>query len=375
MLDTNVLLGYLDVLDQFIRDSESCLAPIQIVVPGIVVQELDYQKCSRSADLQWNARMASTWILEQLKRKRTVKGQAYGETLQVSGTWKKRDGKDMSNDDLIVDCCLYFGNRHRRVVVASADHNLCTNALSQSIAIINPRDTKKWSSRLLATHVFNDRPDTEQIALNFGGPSEIRRSKCQREALEKDLGEQPPPQYLEKESDGMEIDDGHGMDFEPSREHLLDNLHRQVLGHFTSLLMELVRRVAPQLFSQDAIGVGNVSIHSPLAGLIRKPGAQWKAADCVQLLSTTSTGIFPKSATHGDIRTIKAGSTRLASFVTDPYEDCGRKGQEWSRADWYFCLEVLECLGRVWGDEPILLSLAMLRPQVDVDFVQPMRPT
>lgn len=41
VLDTNVLLGYLDVLEQFVRDSEICLAPVQIIIPGVVVQELD----------------------------------------------------------------------------------------------------------------------------------------------------------------------------------------------------------------------------------------------------------------------------------------------------------------------------------------------
>ena len=49
------------------------------------------QKGSGDTDLKWNARLASTWILDQLKQRKIVKGQAYGETLQVSGTWKKRD--------------------------------------------------------------------------------------------------------------------------------------------------------------------------------------------------------------------------------------------------------------------------------------------
>lgn len=49
------------------------------------------QKGDRSRDLGWPARMASTWILKRLRERKVVKGQAYGETLQNSGSWKKRD--------------------------------------------------------------------------------------------------------------------------------------------------------------------------------------------------------------------------------------------------------------------------------------------
>ncbi|KLO18095.1 hypothetical protein SCHPADRAFT_900080 [Schizopora paradoxa] len=372
VLDTNVLLGYLEVLEQFVRDCEKCGAPVQIIIPGVVVRELDGQKTSKSTELGWNARMASTWILNELKEKRIVKGQAYTETLQCSGTWKIRDADDVSNDDLIIDCCLYFRKIHPRTVVISADNNLCSEALAQDVNIINPRDSKRWSSRLLAFQAFKDRQDIEQIVLNFSGPSDTRRSKRQQEALEKELGEQPPPRYVEYEVDGMDIDDGYNADAEPSREHLLDDLHRQILSHFTALLSELARRAAPEVFSGKPV-TSDDSMHSPVKTYSRMPAKQWKAGDYVKLLS--STGLIPTSATDGDKSTIRAGSTRLASFLTDAYEHSGRKGQEWSRADWYFCLEVLECLGRAWSDEPILLSLAMLLPQVDVDFCQPMRPT
>ena len=49
------------------------------------------QKTDKSRHLCWPARVASTWILSQLREKRVVKGQAYQETLQQSGSWKKRD--------------------------------------------------------------------------------------------------------------------------------------------------------------------------------------------------------------------------------------------------------------------------------------------
>lgn len=41
VLDTNVLLGQLDVMQQFAEDVAKVGEPISIVIPGVVVQELD----------------------------------------------------------------------------------------------------------------------------------------------------------------------------------------------------------------------------------------------------------------------------------------------------------------------------------------------
>lgn len=41
VIDTNVLISYLDVLQQFADDVDRAGEPISIVIPGVVVQELD----------------------------------------------------------------------------------------------------------------------------------------------------------------------------------------------------------------------------------------------------------------------------------------------------------------------------------------------
>lgn len=41
VLDTNVLLGHLEVMQQFAEDIEKVGEPISVVIPGVVVQELD----------------------------------------------------------------------------------------------------------------------------------------------------------------------------------------------------------------------------------------------------------------------------------------------------------------------------------------------
>ena len=67
-----------------------------VIVTSVLIVCLDSfikpsQKSNESKDLCWAARLASTWILAKLKERRNVKGQAYPETLQQSGTWKRRD--------------------------------------------------------------------------------------------------------------------------------------------------------------------------------------------------------------------------------------------------------------------------------------------
>lgn len=41
VVDTNVLLHHLEVLQQFVEDAERLGAPTVVVIPGIVIQELD----------------------------------------------------------------------------------------------------------------------------------------------------------------------------------------------------------------------------------------------------------------------------------------------------------------------------------------------
>ena len=41
VLDTNILLGYYEALRTFVEDVERTEVPVVVVIPGIVVQELD----------------------------------------------------------------------------------------------------------------------------------------------------------------------------------------------------------------------------------------------------------------------------------------------------------------------------------------------
>ncbi|TFY83950.1 hypothetical protein EWM64_g79 [Hericium alpestre] len=140
VMDTNVLLDKLDVLQQFVSDVEALSIPVIVIIPGIVISELDHQK--NRPGLEWRARRASTWLLKMVKERRSVKGQAHEETCKRSGKWNVKDpgerGGPEANDDLILDCCEYFArvsNRgyRGRVVLCSSDKNLCFKSESKEI--------------------------------------------------------------------------------------------------------------------------------------------------------------------------------------------------------------------------------------------------
>ena len=94
VLDTNVLLEYLDVVQTFVEEVESQSIPVLVIAPGAVIYELDGQK--NRGGLSWFARRASTWLLKKVKERKCVKGQALDETCKPSRNWKKREMGEVS---------------------------------------------------------------------------------------------------------------------------------------------------------------------------------------------------------------------------------------------------------------------------------------
>jgi hypothetical protein len=95
-LDTNVLLQHLDVIRQFCLDIERQSLPLLVIIPRMVLSELD--RCvypdmfmsrwlthlglvrqKNRKDLAWFARRATAWILEKTKEGKTLRGQRRGE--------------------------------------------------------------------------------------------------------------------------------------------------------------------------------------------------------------------------------------------------------------------------------------------------------
>lgn len=106
VLDTNILLEFLDTIQTFVSDAEQHQLPVLLIIPGAVIHELDVcvalslnVSCivtsalsqKNREGLSWFARRASTWLLKKVKERRSVKGQALDETCKSSGNWKVRE--------------------------------------------------------------------------------------------------------------------------------------------------------------------------------------------------------------------------------------------------------------------------------------------
>ena len=94
VIDTNVFINNLPVLKQALACINADVARLNVVmlVPGIVVSELDYQKTSGKS-IANESRRASSWLATEISRTASrVRGQAYTQTMLPSGDWRKRNG-------------------------------------------------------------------------------------------------------------------------------------------------------------------------------------------------------------------------------------------------------------------------------------------
>ncbi|KAF9247316.1 PIN domain-containing protein [Melanogaster broomeanus] len=352
VLDTNILLEFLDIVQTFVSEVEQQQLPVLLIIPGAVIYELDGQK-NRNG-LSWFARRASTWLLKKVKERRSVKGQALDETCKASGNWKKKEpgmefGTERTNDSLILDCCQYFFRvRQRRAFLCSKDKILAVEAESVGIPTIFP-NRGSFCSRDIAQAVFGH----EASKFIFSGYYPIYRSDSMELVQERGA-------TIERDDDGMDIDDDSTMSHVLHPSHALDLLHLQVIDYFSELLLELVTRVAGG--EADKFGTPEVmSRHAP--SYMRKHLMFWTASDSWQFLNMKKR--CPNSKPGVDV------------FLTKPYEGRGaRRGQDWSRRDWEVALGTLSTVGELWEEGSIIReSVPAVEFHVRRVFAMPMRPT
>ncbi|KIO12699.1 hypothetical protein M404DRAFT_959495 [Pisolithus tinctorius Marx 270] len=346
VIDTNILLEFLDVLQTFVLDIEQQKLPVLLIIPGVVIYELDSLK--NRDGLSWFARRASTWLLSKVKERRTVKGQALGETCKASRNWKKREpGEELcterTNDSLILDCCQYFCHQ-RRTFLCSKDKILAVEAESTGIPTIFPHRSS-FCSRDIAHAVFD-----QATAKMFSGYYPVYSNESM---------EQVGP-IATLDEDGMDVDDDSAVTQAARPSHPLDLLHLQVIEYFSLLLLDLVGVVGNgevQRFGSGDVG----SRHAP--SYARKHIFFWTASDCVEYLDSKKR--CPRS------------SPRVEVFLMKPYEGRGsRRGQDWSRRDWEVALKTLAVIGEQWeAGSAIRDSIPAVEFHVSRIFSMPMRPT
>jgi hypothetical protein len=145
--------------------------------------------------------------------------------------------------------------------------------------------------------------------------------------------------------------------------HALDDLHLQLVDHFTILLRELVHRVDPNV---ENCGRDGAKLSRHATSQLSKRLTQWTAADCVEYLST--------------LKRMAVTTPKLEAFLSKPHSrDMNsrgrRRGQDWSKRQWEIGMDGLEKLGEMWEDRAVLESMELLRIEVDETFRLQLRPT
>ncbi|KAF8741495.1 Spc7 kinetochore protein, partial [Rhizoctonia solani] len=138
ILDTNFLIKHLSLLDTVAKkvlENGSRIPPLFFVLPGVVVDELDYQS---KYGVRERAVAATNWLQDQIQiRLRTGQGvlraQKEDETLRGGKSWRNLRGRG-ENDNIILDCCLYFARLNGgQVRLLSQDRNLSLKATISEI--------------------------------------------------------------------------------------------------------------------------------------------------------------------------------------------------------------------------------------------------
>ncbi|KAI0719619.1 PIN domain-containing protein [Cerioporus squamosus] len=348
VLDTNVLIDYCGIIEHFCEDVERVKYPIMIIVPSVVLSELDGLK--NREDLQWFARQATTWLLKKVKERTTVKLQAMKET-QSPGPRAESD-HPRKNDLAIRDCCLYFGESSRGygALMVTLDKNLALECHKEGLeTYIPPR--RSWSSRLLAQHLpvpgvdltkFRDREAFPRYR-----PSRSKDDNVKPERLAQTEG--PTSTHLAiADDDRMDVDEGGDESTTLPQEyiplHARDSLHAQMAEHFTLVLKDLAHRLHMEY--RDSLAV-QTSAHAP--AYRRTELARWTAGLCLSYLQTKRAFQY---------------EAWMASFFSRRGEDGWRRGQDWSPAMWAKALNMLEKVGRKFDDGALLSSIAAVRPHV-----------
>ncbi|KAI0939206.1 hypothetical protein AcV5_000689 [Taiwanofungus camphoratus] len=347
VVDTNVLIDHINVVTRFIEDIEALTLPVVIVVPNVVISELDGLK--QREELKWFARTATTWILDRMKERKFVKVQAREETCNT-----RPNDISRKNDLSIYDCALFF-RRKGYVVVLSGDKNLCIECEKDGITTLTP-SRRSWSSRDIARSLFVQSVDLGKFRGHEPTPSyRPAHSSAQRRMTVAPAADN---------DDGMDIDDDNSNvasngslfeDYIPS--HALDSLHLQVINHFTIVLKGLAFRICSSAGDLDP---PSRSSHAP--GYRRKNFGLWTVGDCLDYLASK--------------KPLRPSTPPLHVFLLRRSEDRGwRRGQDWSRQDWENCLVALNHIGMKFEDGTVLGSVNDLTPEVERVFMTPMRPT
>jgi len=374
VLDTNTLISNLINVQSLADKIEKHALPISIIIPGIVITELDSLK-QGFKESAWRSRVASKWVLKKLLERQatatpsSVRGQAFTETCLRSRDWRKRSKgyEEETNDDLVLDCACYFSKDDARVWVWSGDVQLCAKSTMQSLLVLYDQDSLNVDAMLQAVQ------DGQSISPRQAMPRCDHHSPLiqnPRSRVDDDVG-------MDVDDYNLSLEDSE-MDATSETLHPLDELHEQLVTHFTDLLREVAQRAAVAQAEWNAkAGSGLMaSRYAPKYkdAVLAVPSAseitQLECSECIQFLSVVSPQIFST-----DPRPFNQAAkpehhefTRLANFLKPPYNPGARRGRDWTREDWRDALALLEKAARYWQDVSTCESCSICRPVMENIF-------
>ncbi|KAF8339065.1 uncharacterized protein EI90DRAFT_3040188 [Cantharellus anzutake] len=364
--DTNVMISCLALVDELVKfiylNNDMFMS---ILLPGIVMAELDGLRKNASRSCQSEAQEANKWAVSELMKKGAVRGQRDSATLVDSGSWRNyyyQSGKE-NPDGFIIDCVLFEWMQapSGRWTVLTMDQNCAAQCLSNGVPI---------ASRTLIGHfVTCSGKPPYAMGQNYTRSAGNRRKSGQRRRdrspdWARAASQTQAPRKIPEMPSNNDIAAGMDLDEEmrPSSvsEYAIDprdELRDQLIAYLQSALYPIVETTIEcyhklqDQFSQKTEGSSD-SIHArppladrkssssrtspkpslPLPPISSVEHERWSLSQCVDFLSEwrpiserdRPTKPIPFTAQE------KSSLSSLAHFV-----QCGnRRGREFARGDW-----------------------------------------
>ncbi|XP_059197577.1 transcriptional protein SWT1 isoform X2 [Centropristis striata] len=140
VLDTNILLSHLDYIKKIQSHGLGGLGFPIILIPWVVLQELDYLKRGRglSGSVAHMATPAISYIYNSLKSR---KPHLWGQSMQQA-TASCNGLNAENNDDRVLQCCLQYQSLYPECahILCTNDKNLCSKALLSGVTAFSKSD-------------------------------------------------------------------------------------------------------------------------------------------------------------------------------------------------------------------------------------------
>ncbi|KAF2902606.1 hypothetical protein ILUMI_03584 [Ignelater luminosus] len=139
VVDTNIFLSHLNVVENIMKikiNGNTGVTYVTILVPWIVIQELDYIKDRRSytkSNLSAQAQKAIYFINQCLVKKLNLQGQSVRDAAE-------QDFVTSNFDDGILHCCMQIRDRNNRAILISNDVNLRNKLINENFEAYNHKE-------------------------------------------------------------------------------------------------------------------------------------------------------------------------------------------------------------------------------------------